>query len=86
MKESACPAGSWAFDQEVDARGLNCPLPLLKTKKALAAMQSGQILRVQATDPGAAQDLARFAQQTGHGLLGQTQAEPTGWVFYLQCR
>ncbi|MBU0602330.1 MAG: sulfurtransferase TusA family protein [Gammaproteobacteria bacterium] len=57
------------FDKELDARGLNCPLPILRTKKALAEMSSGQVLRVVATDPGAARDFEAFARQTGNTLL-----------------
>jgi TusA-related sulfurtransferase len=59
-------------DKEVDARGLNCPLPILKAKKALSEMQSGQALRVVATDPGSLRDFAAFARQTGNELLEQT--------------
>jgi len=58
-------------DQELDARGLNCPLPILKTKKALTAMQSGQVLKVVATDAGSVRDFAAFAKQTGNELLSQ---------------
>ncbi len=60
-------------DMEVDARGLNCPLPILKAKKALAAMQSGQLLRVLATDPGSVRDFQAFARQTGNELVEQKQ-------------
>lgn len=59
------------IDQELDARGLNCPLPILKTKKALSAMQSGQVLKVVATDAGSMRDFAAFAKQTGNELLSQ---------------
>ncbi len=60
---------SMHFDKEVDACGLNCPLPILRAKKALADMQSGQILKVLATDPGAQRDFAAFAQQTGNQII-----------------
>ncbi|WP_100379930.1 sulfurtransferase TusA family protein [Polynucleobacter brandtiae] len=60
------------FDLEVDAVGMNCPLPILRTKKALATMQSGQILRIKATDAGAAHDFPAFAKQTGNELLSST--------------
>ncbi len=60
-------------DIELDARGLTCPLPLLRAKKALNAMSSGQVLRVVATDPGSAQDFRVFAQRAGHALLGLTE-------------
>lgn len=56
---------------EVDARGLNCPLPILKAKKALAAMDSGQLLRVLATDRGSLRDFQAFARQTGNELVEQ---------------
>ena len=55
---------------EVDARGLNCPLPILKAKKALAAMESGQLLKVVSTDNGSLRDFQAFAKQTGNELLG----------------
>ena len=59
------------IDKEIDARGLNCPLPILKAKKALAEMQSGQILRVFATDAGSLRDFQASAKQTGNDLLEQ---------------
>ncbi|MDO8449006.1 MAG: sulfurtransferase TusA family protein [Rhodoferax sp.] len=59
------------IDKEVDARGLNCPLPILKAKKALADMQSGQALRVVSTDAGSIRDFQAFAKQTGNELLDQ---------------
>ncbi len=58
-------------DQELDARGLNCPLPILKAKKALANMNSGQTLKVIATDAGSVRDFQAFAKQTGNDLVGQ---------------
>ena len=57
------------IDRELDARGLNCPLPILKAKKALNDMQSGQTLRVMATDPGSVRDFQAFAKQTGNEWL-----------------
>jgi TusA-related sulfurtransferase len=57
--------------QELDTRGLNCPLPILKAKKALAGMQSGQLLRVVSTDNGSVRDFTAFAKQTGHELIDQ---------------
>lgn len=57
------------WDQELDASGLNCPLPILRAKKALAGMQSGQVLHIIATDPGSVKDFEAFAKQTGHELL-----------------
>lgn len=62
------------FDKDLDARGLNCPLPILRTKKALNEMASGEILRVITTDPGSVKDFAAFAKQTGNELLSSTEA------------
>jgi TusA-related sulfurtransferase len=67
------------IDRELDARGLNCPLPILKAKKALTDMQSGQTLRVVATDPGSVRDFQAFAKQTGNELLEQ---QTLGMEFY----
>ncbi|MBP6252535.1 MAG: sulfurtransferase TusA family protein [Rubrivivax sp.] len=58
-------------DKEIDTRGLNCPLPILKAKKALAEMVSGETLRVVSTDPGSMRDFKAFARQTGNELLDQ---------------
>jgi len=57
------------FDKEIDTRGLNCPLPILKAKKALAELQSGDLLRVVATDPSSTRDFQAFARQTGNELV-----------------
>jgi len=62
------------FDKELDARGLNCPLPILRTKKALGDLQPGQVLKVLATDPGAVKDFQMFSRQTGHELLSHAEA------------
>ncbi|HEX7045372.1 MAG TPA: sulfurtransferase TusA family protein [Burkholderiales bacterium] len=62
-------------DQELDVRGLSCPLPILKTKKALNSMQSGQTIRVLATDPGSMLDFKAFAAQTGNALLEAAEAD-----------
>ncbi len=59
------------IDRELDACGLNCPLPILKAKKALTELTSGQTLKVRATDPGSMRDFAAFAKQTGHELVEQ---------------
>ena len=59
------------IDKEIDTRGLNCPLPILKAKKALAEMQSGQLLKVVATDTGSMRDFQAFAKQTGNELVAQ---------------
>lgn len=58
--------------KEIDTRGLNCPLPILKAKKALADMKSGEVLKVVATDPGSVRDFQAFARQTGNELVEQT--------------
>ena len=60
------------IDKEIDTRGLNCPLPILKAKKALAEMESGQLLKVLSTDPGSSRDFQAFARQTGHELVEQS--------------
>ena len=72
-------------DAHVDARGLSCPLPILRAKKALATPQSGQVLRVEATDPGSKQDFSAFARQTGNALLAQVD-DGDVTVFYLRRR
>ena len=64
-----------ADTRELDTRGLNCPLPILKTKKALADLPSGDLLRVISTDPGSMRDFKAFARQTGHELVEQTSDE-----------
>ena len=61
------------FDRELDAKGLNCPLPILRTKKALSEMSTGQVLRVLATDRGAVKDFQAFAKQTGNQLLASNE-------------
>jgi len=69
------------FEREVDARGLNCPLPILRTKKALNDMASGQVLRILATDPASVRDFDAFARQTGNQLL--QHGEQDGAFFFL---
>ncbi|HRH14697.1 MAG TPA: sulfurtransferase TusA family protein [Azonexus sp.] len=61
------------IDRDLDVKGLNCPLPILRTKKALSEMEPGQVLRVQATDPGSLKDFAAFAKQTGNELVAQRE-------------
>jgi tRNA 2-thiouridine synthesizing protein A len=63
------------FDKELDARGLNCPLPILRAKKALTGMQSGQVLKILATDPGSVKDFEAFSRQTGNELLSHAEAD-----------
>ena len=71
---------SLSFDIELDTCGLNCPLPILKAKKSLTTMQSGQVLKVMSTDPGAQRDFEAFAKQTGNELLAQ---ETVGDRFHI---
>ena len=59
-------------NKEIDTRGMNCPLPILKAKKALADMSTGDVLKVVATDPGSVRDFQAFARQTGNELVGQS--------------
>ncbi|MDF9788750.1 tRNA 2-thiouridine synthesizing protein A [Polynucleobacter sphagniphilus] len=73
------------FNAEVDAIGMNCPLPILRTKKALATMQTGEVLKVKVTDAGAAHDFPAFAKQTGNELLATTQ-EGNVLIFFLKRR
>lgn len=63
------------FQKDLDARGLNCPLPILKAKKALAEMVSGEVLRIVTTDPGSVRDFQAFAKQTGNELLSQNSSD-----------
>jgi len=71
------------FDKELDARGLNCPLPILRAKKSLTDMQSGQVLKIVATDPGSMKDFEAFAKQTGNELLSSSEANKE-YTFYLK--
>ena len=59
----------------LDARGLNCPLPILRTKKTLAGMQAGEVLQITATDPGSVKDLDSFCSQTGNQMLSSEEAD-----------
>ncbi len=71
--------------KEIDTRGLNCPLPILKAKKALSELVSGQVLKVLSTDPGSMRDFQAFARQTGNELLEQS-ADGDDFVHYLRRR
>lgn len=71
------------FDLVVDASGLACPLPILRTKKALATMTSGQVLRIIATDPGSVKDFQAFARQTGNELL-EHSAKDAEFEFFIR--
>ncbi len=84
MNEPAAAAAD-RFDREVDARGVNCPLPILRAKKALAGMESGQVLKIVATDPGSVRDFQAFARQTGNALLSQNTVDKE-FLHYLRRR
>ena len=85
--ETGVDAGAQApaFEHEIDASGLSCPLPILRAKKALAQMASGEVLRVVTTDRNAIRDFQAFARQTGNVLVAQEEAEGRG-VHYLRRR
>lgn len=72
-----------SFDKLLDAKGLNCPLPILRTKKAMNELLSGQVLKIVATDPGSVKDFQAFAKQTGHALLEHGDEEGA-FAFYLE--
>ena len=70
-------------DKELDARGMNCPLPILRARKALNEMTTGQVLRIVATDPGSVKDFEAFCKQTGNELLSQSAGEKE-FVFFMR--
>ena len=70
-------------DKELDARGLNCPLPILRCKKTLNDMTTGQVLKIIATDPGSVKDFAAFAKQTGNELLSSSEAG-SEYTFFIK--
>ncbi|MCB0102595.1 MAG: sulfurtransferase TusA family protein [Anaerolineales bacterium] len=74
---------SFQFDQELDCSGLACPMPILKTKKAVDALQTGQVLKMVATDPGAVPDVQAWTSKTGQELLGHEQDGPK-FTFYIK--
>ncbi len=77
------------FNKELDARGLNCPLPILRCKKGLAEINSGEVLKVLATDPGSVKDFQAFCKQTGHELLLLSEEEneqKKEFIFYIKKR
>jgi tRNA 2-thiouridine synthesizing protein A len=76
-------AQTMTHDKELDARGLNCPLPILRARKALNEMSTGQVLRIVATDPGSVKDFEAFCKQTGNELLSHT-ADPKEFTFYMR--
>ncbi len=69
------------FDKELDATGLNCPLPILRAKKSLSEMDSGQVLQIIATDPGSVKDFEAFAKQSGNELM--SSSEDSGKYLFL---
>jgi len=77
------------FTKELDARGLNCPLPILRCKKSLAEIEGGEILKVVATDPGSVKDFQAFCKQTGHQMLSfeELEAVPKNeFIFHIRKR
>ncbi|MFL6672689.1 MAG: sulfurtransferase TusA family protein [Massilia sp.] len=73
MSATTIDTDTMEFQRDLDARGLNCPLPILKAKKALAEMATGEVLRILATDSGSVRDFQAFAKQTGNALLSHSQ-------------
>lgn len=71
------------FDQTLDCSGLACPMPILKTKKAVDGLQIGQVLQMIATDPGSTSDMDAWTQKTGHQLVGSEQAGGK-YIFYIK--
>jgi tRNA 2-thiouridine synthesizing protein A len=82
MTETIIDPGSIEYRKDLDARNLSCPLPILKAKKALAELASGEVLRIVATDTGSVRDFQAFAKQTGNALLAHTHlnGEFTFWL------
>jgi tRNA 2-thiouridine synthesizing protein A len=71
------------FDEELDASGLNCPLPILRAKKTLAGMDAGKVLHIIATDPGSVKDFEAFARQTGNELM-ESKEEGGKFLFLIK--
>ncbi|MHB8845202.1 MAG: sulfurtransferase TusA family protein [Nitrospirota bacterium] len=71
------------YDHLLDAKGVSCPLPILKTKKAMDALGKGQVLKVEATDPGSKNDMAAWARRTGNELL-RVDEGPGTYTFYIK--
>jgi tRNA 2-thiouridine synthesizing protein A len=72
-----------AFDQELDCKGMNCPLPILKTKKQVDSMESGQVLKMVATDPGSINDMNAWSRRTGHELLSH-EVDDGIYTFFIK--
>ena len=70
-------------NEELDCRGMNCPLPILKTKKAIEKLESGQVLKMIATDPGSANDMAAWSNRTGNPIVDKEEANGE-FVFYVK--
>jgi len=75
--------GAVEYDQELDCQGLNCPLPILKTKQAIDGMAPGQVLKMIATDPGSVKDMAAWVRQTGHELVDEAVAGDQ-YIYYVR--
>jgi len=71
------------YNKELDVRGMNCPVPILRSKKAIGEIASGQVLKVMATDPGSVKDMQAFANQTGNALLGSTETSGV-YTYFLR--
>ncbi|HPY42043.1 MAG TPA: sulfurtransferase TusA family protein [Thiolinea sp.] len=71
------------FNTELDARGLNCPLPILRTKKAMTSMAAGDVLKIVATDPGSVKDMEAYAKQTGNELISSTESNGE-YTYYIK--
>ena len=71
------------FDQELDCRGMSCPIPILKTKKAVDTLTSGQVLKMTATDPGSVNDVQAWTRRTGNPLLGHNEGGGE-YVFFIK--
>lgn len=72
-----------SFDQELDARGLNCPLPILRAKKSINALNAGQVLKIIATDPGSVKDFEAFCKQTGNELMSSQEGSGE-YTFFIR--
>lgn len=70
-------------DKELDTRGLNCPMPIMKAKKAMTEINAGQVLKVVATDPGSVKDFDAFVKQTGYEMLSSSQAG-ADFIFFIK--
>jgi tRNA 2-thiouridine synthesizing protein A len=83
MSETTFDIETMEFQKDLDARGLNCPLPILKAKKALAEMETGEVLRIVATDSGSVRDFQAFAKQTGNALLAHSHSNGE-YIFFMR--